>query len=95
MNLITNAITASTATLSTLVLMAIVAPAAHAGEYCSTNTSGMRGCGFSSMEQCQATNPGNCYRDPFLTNTSAVMAYQPRQTQSRRKAHRTKKPAEY
>jgi hypothetical protein len=43
---------------------------AHAGEYCRTDVSGhMTGCGFNTMEQCQAASSGiggDCFRDPSL-----------------------------
>src|SRR6267142_6900332 len=42
--------------------------AADPVDYCRTDTSGMRGCGFSSLEQCQAMASGrgsNCYENPF------------------------------
>jgi hypothetical protein len=46
----------------------------------------MRGCGFSSLEQCQASMSGiggTCARDPYYTNVSTALAYQPKQTRSR------------
>jgi hypothetical protein len=78
--------TASAVALSTLAFVAMATSAAQAGEYCNTNTSGMRGCGFSSLEQCQAAMSGiggTCARDPYYTNASTALAYQPRQTRSR------------
>jgi len=39
------------------------------------SVSGMRSCGFETMEQCQAMSSGrggSCYRDPFLTDTSSA-----------------------
>ncbi|WP_407181239.1 DUF3551 domain-containing protein [Bradyrhizobium sp. STM 3562] len=77
----------ATAALSTLALLAFAAPAAQAGEYCSVNTSGMRGCGYDTLEQCQATvsgGLGTCTRDPFYKDAStslkgarSALAYQP------------------
>jgi hypothetical protein len=78
--------TASAAALSTFAFIAMATPAAQAGEFCNTNTSGMRGCGFSTMEQCKATisgTGGDCARDPFYKNTDNAMAYQPKRTHSR------------
>jgi hypothetical protein len=68
-----------------LLAMAFVAMAtpASAGEFCRQDTSGMLGCGFSSMEQCQASSSGRgggCFRDPFLPNPSNALAYQPKQS---------------
>jgi hypothetical protein len=68
-----------------LFAMAFVAMAtpALAGEFCRQDTSGMLGCGFSSLEQCQASSSGrggSCYRDPFLPNPSNALAYQPKQS---------------
>jgi Protein of unknown function (DUF3551) len=86
MKSISKMITASAAALSTLVLVAIAAPAAHAGEFCNTNTSGMRGCGYSNLEQCQATissTGGNCARDPFYSDTKNALAYQPKHLRAR------------
>jgi uncharacterized protein DUF3551 len=77
---------ASAAALSTLAFIAMATPAAQAGEFCNTNNSGMRGCGFSTLEQCQATisgTGGSCARDPFYNNPNSAMAYQPKRTRSR------------
>lgn len=85
MKTISKMITASAAALSTLALVAMASPAAHAGEYCSTNTSGMRGCGFATMEQCLATTSGiggTCARDPFYNNANGALAYQARKVHS-------------
>ncbi len=47
---------------------------ASAGDYCHTDTSGMRGCGYTTMEQCEAAAAGKggngCFRDPFLAEAS-------------------------
>jgi hypothetical protein len=87
MKTISRTIAASAAALATFAFVAMAAPAAQAGEYCNTNTSGMRGCGYETMEQCQASNAGigngGCARDPFYTNASTAMAYQPKQSRSR------------
>jgi hypothetical protein len=93
---ISKTMTASAAALSTFVIVAVAAPAAHAGEYCSTNTSGMRGCGYSSLEQCQASTAGTsatCARDPYYSNTA--LAYQPKQTRSRSPLRPAKRSVEH
>lgn len=93
MKTITKLITASAAALSTLAFVSIAAPAAHAGEYCSVNTSGMRGCGFATMEQCKATMSGGlgtCMRDPFYNNSNAL-AYQPKQARAQSLPFSTKR----
>jgi hypothetical protein len=69
-------ITATAAALSLFALATTTASTAHAGEYCSVNTSGMRGCGYATMEQCQATMSGGlgtCMRDPFYDNSNALV----------------------
>ncbi len=84
--------------LFALAFVAMATPAS-AGDYCMTNTSGMRSCGYSTMEQCQAGVAGvfgNCYRDPFLPPENAAkngtpsnaLAYQPKHVRS----HRAKTP---
>src|ERR1700736_3501244 len=78
--------TVTAAALSTLAFVAMATPAAQAGEYCSTNSSGMRGCGFSSLEQCKASMAGingTCDRDPFYKDANSALAYQPKLTRSR------------
>jgi hypothetical protein len=78
-------IAAPVAALSAMAFVAMAAPAS-AGEFCYTNTSGMRSCSFSTMEQCKASVSGvfgNCYRDPFLPDNSNALAYQPKQPVAR------------
>jgi Protein of unknown function (DUF3551) len=73
-----------------LAFFSMATPAAAAQvDYCRTDTSGMRGCGYSSLEQCQAMASGrgsNCYENPFpegasakasSSNASGAYAYQP------------------
>jgi hypothetical protein len=78
----------------------LIAPQASAGEFCRTDVTGhMTGCGFDSMEQCQAASSGiggDCFRDPHLNdsksagnNTSVgvdrnALAYQPKSSHVRR-----------
>jgi hypothetical protein len=70
--------------LLALAFLSMSTPAS-AGEYCRTDTSGMRGCGYDTMAQCEATASGKggagCYRDPFLpeaSNPKNALAYQPK-----------------
>jgi hypothetical protein len=68
------------AAFSALAVVAFAAPAAQAGEFCSVNSSGMRGCGFETLAQCQASmsgQNGTCMRDPFLADARTALAYQP------------------
>jgi hypothetical protein len=93
MQSISKMMTLSAAALSTLAFVAMATPAAQAGEYCSTNSSGMRGCGFSSLEQCKASMAGingTCDRDPFYKDTNSALAYQPKQTRTRTTLHPAK-----
>jgi hypothetical protein len=83
--------------LFALALFAMTtAASAGPNEYCRQDiTSGMRSCGFSSLEQCQAMSAGrggDCYRDPFLANTSNALAYQPKSSPAKSTAHRAKTP---
>jgi Protein of unknown function (DUF3551) len=79
--------------LCALAFFSTATPAAAAPvDYCRTDTSGMRGCGFSSLEQCQAMASGrgsNCYENPFPEGgkasssasgnaSSSAYAYQPK-----------------
>ena len=73
-----------------LAFFSTATPAAAAPvDYCRTDTSGMRGCGYSSLEQCQAMASGrgsNCYENPFPEGagkasskaSSSAYAYQPK-----------------
>jgi Protein of unknown function (DUF3551) len=80
-----------------LAFFSTATPAAAAQvDYCRTDTSGMRGCGYSSLEQCQAMASGrgaNCYENPFPQGASAkassskasssAYAYQPKHRASK------------
>jgi hypothetical protein len=82
-----------------LKLIAVVAPvralaiaafptAALAGEYCLVDTSGMRGCGFATVQQCLDTlsgTGGNCARDPFYQDPNSALAYEPTASHPHRK----------
>jgi hypothetical protein len=71
----------SAAPMAGLWAMAVVAVAtpASAGEYCRQDAiSGMRSCGYATIEQCQTMSSGiggSCYRDPFLPQAGASSAY--------------------
>jgi hypothetical protein len=84
-----------TTALFALALVAMATPAA-AYEYCRQDiTSGMRSCSFSTLEQCQAMSSGrggDCYRDPFLSNSSSAYAYQPKQPHAKSGVHHATKP---
>ena len=65
---------------------ALTTGSATAGEFCRQDVTGhMTGCGYSSMEQCQAASAGiggDCFRDPSLANKpssipSSAYAYSP------------------
>ena len=89
MRLISKIIAASAAALCTPAFVALSAPTAQAGAYCTQNTSGMRGCGYTTLEQCQAAVAGifgTCFRDPFLKAPEDALAYQPKP------AHVVKRP---
>jgi hypothetical protein len=78
------------------VAMATPAAAASPADYCRTDiTSGMRGCGYTSLEQCHAMSSGrggDCYPNPYPTNSSAsngtdtgnALAYQPKHPRLRK-----------
>jgi uncharacterized protein DUF3551 len=71
---------AAAVAFSALAVVAFVAPASQAGEFCSVNSSGMRGCGFDTLAQCKASmsgQNGTCMRDPYLQDARSVLAYQP------------------
>jgi hypothetical protein len=61
---------------------------AVAGEYCLTNTSGMKGCGFATAQQCLdslAGTSGSCARDPFYQDPNSALAYHPKRSNSHSK----------
>jgi hypothetical protein len=71
----------SAAPMAGLWAMALVAFAtpASAADYCRQDAiSGVRSCGYATIEQCQAMSSGiggTCYRDPFLPQSGASSAY--------------------
>src|SRR5664279_301978 len=82
--------TAPAAALAVLAFAAMTAPAAAASpksasqvDYCRTDvTAGTLGCGYASLEQCQAMSSGrggSCSPNPFSANASSnAYAYQPK-----------------
>jgi hypothetical protein len=59
-----------------LAFVAMTSPAAASPiDYCRTDiTSGMRGCGYSSLEQCQTMSSGrggSCSENPFPSGGSS------------------------
>jgi hypothetical protein len=93
MKTLSKIMTASAAVFGTLAFMAMAAPAAQAGEFCMTNSSGMRGCGYASLEQCRASASGingSCARDPFYNNPTNALAYQAKPVHSRSLLHPVK-----
>ena len=80
--MISKLLTASAAALCTLAFVSFAAPSAQAGQFCSTDSSGMRGCGYETLAQCQATQAGKngtCAPDPFYQNPKNALAYSPTQ----------------
>ena len=75
---------APAAGLLALALAGITTPAAAGkNEYCRTDTSWVRSCGYETMEQCQAAasgRGGSCARDYLLPQDDAsnAFAYQPK-----------------
>jgi hypothetical protein len=72
---------APAAVLGTMAFFATATPAA-ATDYCRMDvTAGVRGCGYSSLEQCQAMSSGRgggCEVNPFPAGGSSnALAYQP------------------
>ena len=92
--------TAAPATaLFAMAFVAMATPvAASPIDYCRHDvTSGMRGCGYSSLEQCQAMSSGrggSCYENPFPENSKSAYAYQPKHAQSKSGIHRAKNSVE-
>jgi hypothetical protein len=77
MKTLSTIMTASAAVFGTLAFMAMAAPAAQAGEFCMTDSSGMRNCGYTTLDQCHASasgKNGSCGRDPFFQNPSDALA---------------------
>jgi hypothetical protein len=84
----------ATTLAAAIALGALFSPhRARSSEYCRLDTDHMTGCGFSSMEQCEATRSGlggDCFRDPSLKDNNIAninrnaYAYSPRPIHRRR-----------
>jgi uncharacterized membrane protein len=82
------ATTAPAAALLAAVAFGAMTTPASAAEFCRQDVTGhMTGCGFTTMEQCQAASAGiggDCFRDPNLSNSKDAYAYHPESPRSRR-----------
>lgn len=90
------------ALVAAITFGAMMAPEARAGEFCRTDVTGhMTGCGFDTMEQCQAASSGvggDCFRDPNKNDSANAnvsgnandsrnaYGYQPKSSHSKRGA---------
>jgi hypothetical protein len=78
---------ASAAALFTFALFVTTAPTAQAEDYCITNGAhAAHGCGYPSMETCQAASSGiggTCSLSASSKSSSDAMAHQPKQSRSR------------
>jgi hypothetical protein len=82
------------ALLAAIAFAAMTTPDASAAEFCRQDVSGhMTGCGFTSMEQCQAASAGiggDCFRDPYLkdsknaNDSKNAYAYHPESPRSKK-----------
>jgi hypothetical protein len=76
------------ALLAAVAFGAMITPDASAAEFCRTDVTGhMTGCGFESMAQCQAASAGiggDCFRDPYLSDSKNAYAYHPASPRSGR-----------
>jgi hypothetical protein len=90
----------SAAPITALCALAFVTVAtpASAGDYCRKDvTSAVVSCGFDTLAQCQDMSSGrggDCYRDPFLTDTRSALAYAPKAIHSKARVHHAKTRAE-
>jgi Protein of unknown function (DUF3551) len=76
------------ALLAAFAFGAMTTPDASAAEFCRRDVTGhMTGCGFDSMEQCQAASAGiggDCFRDPSLSDSNNAYAYHPASSRAKR-----------
>ena len=83
--------TAFAAALFALAFVAITMPSANAEDFCRTDSSGMRGCGFASLQLCKdmaSGRGGTCAPNPFPAQASIGNAYASmRQTHPKRALH--------
>ena len=96
------ATTAPAAALLAAVTFAVMTAPASAAEFCRQDVTGhMTGCGFTSMEQCQAASAGiggDCFRDPNLkdsknADSKNAYAYHPESPRSKSGSSRAGKAA--
>jgi uncharacterized membrane protein len=89
------ATTAPAAALLAAIAFAAMTSPASAAEFCRQDVTGhMTGCGFTSMEQCQAASAGiggDCFRDPNLSDSKNAYAYHPESPRSKSGARRAGK----
>jgi hypothetical protein len=75
------------ALLAAIAFGAVTTPDASAAEFCRMDVSGhMTSCGFDSMEQCKAASAGiggDCFRDPYLSDSKDAYAYHPASPRSK------------
>jgi hypothetical protein len=99
MKLASKKVSASVATLFTFVFFVMTASTAHAEDYCITNGSqAAHGCGYPTLETCQAASSGIggiCAAAPSSRNPGDALAYQPKQSHSRRELHLGKEPTRH
>jgi uncharacterized membrane protein len=81
------ATTAPAAALLGAIAFAAMTSPASAAEFCRQDVTGhMTGCGFTTMEQCQAASAGiggDCFRDPNLNDSKNAYAYHPESPRSK------------
>jgi uncharacterized membrane protein len=92
------ATTAPAAALLAAIAFAAMTTPANAAEFCRQDVTGhMTGCGFTSMEQCQAASAGiggDCFRDPYLNDSKNAYAYHPESPRSKHGSHAARKAAD-
>jgi hypothetical protein len=84
--------TIAAAALASAMLFSAAEPvAAREYEYCREDySSGMRQCGFATVEQCVAMisgRGGSCVRNPLLSEASASYAHAPKRPGRTRRQH--------
>ncbi|WP_315767513.1 MULTISPECIES: DUF3551 domain-containing protein [unclassified Bradyrhizobium] len=89
MTIISRSIRLSAAAACAAISVSATAPAARADDYCLMSTSGMRGCGYTSLAQCQARASGaSGYCDPNPFGSSANASNAMAQSTARHKTRR-------
>jgi hypothetical protein len=94
MKLILQTTAVPAAAIFALAFFAMTPTKVSAGEFCRQDVTGhMTGCGFATIEQCQAASAGlggDCFRDPNLTASSTSSASNAYASQ-RRPSHSAKR----